>query len=111
MAYRGMVSALLPSVPWLFLAVAIVGAWFTVNTSRPIHWPAPVAFVSFFAGWLTTELAFHHLAWQAVMTALFVRLGALEAWPGWVALVVTVISWAALMRCYGGAREAEAVVE
>jgi xanthine dehydrogenase molybdopterin-binding subunit B len=34
------------------------------------------------AGWLTTELAFHHLAWQAAATALFVWLGALATCTG-----------------------------
>ena len=52
-------TALHPSVPWLFLVVASIGAWFTFNTYRPIHWPAPAAAFSFFAGWLTTELALH----------------------------------------------------
>jgi acetyl esterase/lipase len=106
-----MVDALLASTPWLFLAVSIVGAWFTVNTYRPIHRPAPLALFSFFAGWLTTELAFHHIAWQVGMTLVFVWGGALRAWPGWVALAITFVSWAALVRCYTGARDAEAVVE
>lgn len=106
-----MPSALLASTPWLFLAVSLVGAWFTFNTYRPTHWPAPFALVSFFAGWLTTELAFHHLAWQVGMTALFVWGGALGGWPGWVGLGITLVSWVALVRCYLTARMAETVVE
>ncbi len=105
------VSALQSSIPWLFLAVSIVGAWFTYNTYRPIHWPAPLALFSFFAGWLTTELAFHHLAWQVVMTAVFVWAGALAAWPGYVGLGVTLVSWVALVTAYRGARHAETAVE
>jgi acetyl esterase/lipase len=35
----------------------------------------------------------------------------LHAWPGILGLLITLISWAGLWRCYGGAREAEAVVE
>ena len=100
-----------PWLPWLFLYVALVGAWFTFNAYRPFHWPAPLALLSFFAGWLTTELAFHHLAWQAAMTVLFVWGGALAAWPGRVALAVTLLSWAGLLRCWAGARRAEAAVE
>ena len=45
--------------------------------------------VSFFAGWLTGELALFHLAWQVVATVVFVWLGALDAWPGLVGLVIT----------------------
>jgi acetyl esterase/lipase len=100
-----------PFVPWLFLFVALVGAWFTVNAYRPIHRPAPLALASFFAGWLTTELAFHHLAWQALATALFVWAGALATWPGWLALGITFVSWLGLSRCYGRALGAEAAVE
>ena len=106
-----MVSALQSSIPSLFLVAALVGAWFTYNTYRPIHWPAPLALFSFFAGWLTTELAFHHLAWQMAMTAVFVWAGALAAWPGWVGLGITLVSWVALLACYRSAREAETVVE
>ena len=97
--------------PWLFLVAAVVGAWFTFNAYRPINWPAPMALGSFFAGWLTTELAFHHIAWQAVMTLVFVWAGALTAWPGWVALGLTLVSWIGLARCYVKARAAEGVVE
>jgi acetyl esterase/lipase len=106
-----MAGELQPLVPWLFLFVALVGAWFTVNAYRPIHWPAPLALASFFAGWLTTELAFHHMAWQAAATAFFVWAGALATWPGWLALGITLVSWFGLARCYGRALGAEAAVE
>ena len=104
-------STLQHLVPWLFLFVALVGAWFTANAYRPVHWPAPLALASFFAGWLTTELAFHHLAWQAVATIVFVWAGALAMWPGWLALGITIVSWIGLVRCYGRALRAEAAVE
>ncbi len=98
-------------MPWLFLCVSVVGAWLTYNAYRPTYAPARRAALSFFAGWLTTELALHHIAWQAVATLLFVRAGALHAWPGTLGLTVTLVSWVGLWRCYGRARVAEAVVE
>ncbi len=98
-------------MPWLFLAVALVGAWFTYNAYRPVYAPATIATVSFFAGWLTTELALHHIAWQVLLTGVFVWAGALDAWPGWAALAVTIASWAFLWRGYWRARDAEAAVE
>ena len=76
-------------VPWLFLAVTVVGAWFTYNAFRPMAGRGPLSVLSFFAGWLTTELAVHHLAWQAVMTGVFVWAGALHAWPGVAGLALT----------------------
>lgn len=98
-------------IPWLFLAVSLVGAWFTANAFRPVAPGSRRAVVSFFAGWLTSELALHHLAWQALFTLLFVGAGALRGWPGWVGLGITLLSWMGLVRCWRGARSAEAVVE
>jgi acetyl esterase/lipase len=82
--------------PWLFLAVSIVGAAFTVNAYRPSRrWQ--LLGMSFFAGWLTGELALFHLAWQLVATAIFVALGALDSWPGYVGLAISVASWLGLV--------------
>jgi len=98
-------------IPWLFLAASVVGAWFTWNAFRPIYRPAPVALLSFFAGWLTTELALHHIAWQVLLTAVFVWAGALRGWPGWLGLAVSLASWVGLARCWTDARAAEDIVE
>jgi len=95
------------AVPWLFCGGSVVGAWFTYNAFRPIRTAARRSVVSFFAGWLTTELALHHLAWQALLTAAFVWAGALGAWPGVLGLAVTLGSWAGLARCYQVARRAD----
>ena len=96
---------------WLFLAAALWGAWFTWNAYRPIYRPAGLATLSFFAGWLTTELALHHILWQLAATVLFVWAGALAAWPGWLALGIVVASWIGLGRAFVNARTAEECVE
>lgn len=81
---------------WVFFAVSLVGAWFTVNAFFPTRrWQ--LITLSFFASWLTNELAWFHIAWQAVVTAVFVWLGALDSWPGLVALAITVLSWSGLL--------------
>jgi acetyl esterase/lipase len=81
---------------WAFLAVSLVGAWFTVNAYRPSRrWQ--LLGLSFFAGWLTVELAVFHVVWQAVATVVFVWLGALDTWPGVAGLVITAASWAGLV--------------
>ncbi len=82
---------------WLFLAVSLVGAAFTFSTMvrmRRIGW---LLVPYFFAGWLTGELALHHIAWQALATVAFIAWGALDAWPGVLGLVITVASWIALV--------------
>ncbi len=83
-------------VPQLFLLVSLVGAWFTFNAFRPVRRNRWFFGQSFFAAWLTTELAAHHLLWQAVLTVLFIAAGALDDWVGWLGLVITLVSWAGL---------------
>lgn len=96
---------------WLFLALSLWGAWFTYNALRP-SWDSPrFAVVSFAAGWLTTELALHHFAWQAAATACFIYAGALASWPGQLGLVITLASWAGLLVVQRQAHVADAVIE
>lgn len=98
-------------VGWLYLTGALIGAWFTYNAFNPIYAGPRRSAISFFAGWLTTELALHHIAWQALFTLGFIAAGALEAWPGKLALAITLISWVGLGLCYARARAAERIVE
>ena len=83
-------------IPWLFLGVSLLGAWFTFNAYLPQRARGPLIVPSFFAGWLTSELSHHHFAWQLLAAGVFVGLGALEAWPGWLGLALTVASWVGL---------------
>jgi acetyl esterase/lipase len=52
--------------------------------------------IGFFPAWLTTELALHHILWQAAATVVFIRYGALGHAPGMVGLGITALSWAGL---------------
>jgi acetyl esterase/lipase len=99
------------AMPWLFLAVSLWGAAFTYNALRPVYAPARRAVLSFFAGWLTGELALHHVAWQAAATAVFVWAGALQRWPGVLGLAITLLSWVGLAYAWWNARTAHEVVE
>ena len=83
-------------VSWLFLVVSLVGAAFTLSARYRLR-IGPALVPWFFAGWLTSELALVHLAWQAVATILFVAFGALASWPGVLGLLVTFASWWALV--------------
>jgi acetyl esterase/lipase len=98
-------------LPWIWLAATIVGAWFTFNVFRPMRWPAPLAGVSFFAGWLTAELAIHHLLWQLLATLGFAWLGAIRGWPGVAGVVLTAGSWLGLFWSLQDARRAGAAIE
>lgn len=94
-----------------FLVVSLIGAWFTFNAFNPMLAHRRRSIISFFAGWLTAELALHQIAWQVLAAVVFVWLGALAAWPGQVALGICVASWAALLLLFRRASQAETVVE
>jgi acetyl esterase/lipase len=95
---------------WAFLAVTLLGACFTANAFRPVR-IEPFTVPSFFAGWLTSELPLHHLAWQVVATVVFGALGAFRGWPGWAGLIVAVLSWCGLFVLAVQAGRAGRVVE
>ncbi|HMF84232.1 MAG TPA: alpha/beta hydrolase [Acidimicrobiia bacterium] len=83
-------------VGWAYLAVSLLGAWFTYNAYRPSRrWQ--LLTLSFFAGWFTGELAVFHIVWQVAATVVFLWLGALESWAGVAGLVITLASWAGLL--------------
>ncbi len=99
-------------MPWLFLLAAAVGFAFTVNAFMPASNRRKLFFVpSFFMSWLTIELAAHHLVWQAIATAIFVELGALQAWPGHVALALVGVQWLGLAYLVVEGRRARVTME
>jgi acetyl esterase/lipase len=93
----------------LFLTVSLAGAWFTFNAFNPMLVQRRRSVISFFAGWLTAELALHHVVWQGGAAVVFIALGALQAWPGKLALVISIASWVGLALLFRRAREAERV--
>ena len=96
---------------WLFLAVSLWGAAFTWNALFPIVRGSRRSALSFAAGWLTSELALHHLAWQAAATLVFGLAGAFTAWPGQLGLGITLLSWAGLGLAQARAARAGHAVE
>ncbi len=98
-------------ISWLLLLLALTAALFTWNVYRPRYRPPWLSVMSFFAGWLTAELAVHQIVVQVFLTAGLIELGALAAWPGWLALPILATNWVFLMRSYGEARLAGDVLE
>ncbi|MCU0309920.1 MAG: alpha/beta hydrolase [Acidimicrobiales bacterium] len=82
---------------WLLFAVGVVATLFMVNAFLPVRRNRVLFLPSFFASWLTIELAPVHLVITAVAVALLVWAGALEHWPGWVGLVALGVDAAALL--------------
>jgi acetyl esterase/lipase len=96
---------------WLFLLVSLVGAAFTATVVLRIRRISYLIVPYFFAGWITGELALHHVAWQALATVAFVAMGALDAWPGWIGLAITLASWALLVAFHRRAGDVGAVFD
>jgi acetyl esterase/lipase len=86
-------------VPWLFLVASLIGAVTTVTALVPARHISFLTIPYFFSAWLTGEMALHHIAGQAITTVVFVACGALGAWPGVLALVITLCSWGGLIVC------------
>ena len=82
---------------WVYLAVSINGATYTVNAFRPARRSRVLFGWSFFASWLTTELAPFHLVWQVLATGWFARRGALRTAPGRIGLAISIASWVGLI--------------
>ena len=67
---------------WAYLVVSINGAAYTLNALRPVRRSRLLFGWSFFASWVTIELAPFHLIWQVLATAVFARKGALRTTAG-----------------------------
>lgn len=100
-----------PAVSWWFFLVSLIGAVFTANAFVPVRRVPALFMPSFFGSWLTAELALHHVLWQSVATVVFIELGALEAWPGWVGLLITIGSWLGLFVLFADGNRAQKTFE
>ncbi len=96
-----------PTIAWAFLGVSLVGALFTANAFIPVRRVPALFMPSFFGSWLTAELAMHHVLWQSIASLVFVEFGALAAWPGWAALIITFGSWLGLLVLFADGNRAQ----
>ena len=83
-------------ISWIYLGVSAWGLLFTISSLVRLRRPAFLLFPYFMGAWVTGELALFHVAWQAIATIVFVELGALGHWPGWLGLALAVCSWVGL---------------
>ncbi|GIW43086.1 MAG: alpha/beta hydrolase [Candidatus Binatia bacterium] len=93
---------------WL---LALLSAGLTYNVWRPSYRPGRRAVLSFFAGWLTDELALHHIAVQFVLALLLIGHGAAHHALGTIALGVLIVSWWGLWVAYWKGDRAGETVE
>jgi acetyl esterase/lipase len=97
-------------VTTLFLALSIGGLLLVLNALRPVR-VGPLAVGSFFAGWLTQELAPFHLVLHVISTIAFLAAGAAEGTGGTVAVVLAVVTAAVLVKLIVDANRVGDVVD
>jgi acetyl esterase/lipase len=93
------------------LIATLASVLLTYNALRPARRWWPLVAAGFFASWIIGEFALHHIFWQALVVAAFIWGGALDAWPGWVALGVAILSWVGLILIAIEAGRARHVME
>lgn len=99
---------------WLLLVLGVLSSAFVANAFVPVRRNVWLFLPSFMASWLAIELAWLNLVVDLVLTGLLVWAGALDNWPGWVGLVLSVLSWVLLaitiVWSRGTSQAAEAVL-
>jgi acetyl esterase/lipase len=84
----------------LFFLISMLFGWLAYNLFYPVYTNPKGAVVSFLAGWLTAELAIHHLIWQVALVFLFVWGGAVTGFIGALGFAVCVLAWITLVYHY-----------
>ncbi len=88
-----------------------MSALLTLNALRPVLRIGPLTGPSFFAAWLTGELALHHLLGQVALAALFVWLAGLHEGPSIAAITIVSVSCLGLIAIYIQSRRADEIME
>jgi acetyl esterase/lipase len=97
--------------PRRFLVAGALRALSAANALRPVSPDNPVALPSFFASWLTSELALHHLVWQTASTIRSARRGALRGPAGTAGLALQLGALAGLAELVRRSALSAGVVE
>lgn len=85
-------------IPWILAWFGLVYLLAAVISLRPPHRPAVAAVGAWVIGWITSELALHHLVLQLAGGAVLVALGGLEHWIGAAGLVALLLAMLAMVR-------------
>jgi acetyl esterase/lipase len=99
------------TVAWVYLVVSALGALLTFLALFPGPRSGLLPALFFVSSLLVGELAPFHVAWQAFATVVFIAFGALDAWPGWLGLALTLASWCGLLIAIRRARRTVDIME
>ena len=98
-------------MPTALLVLSLLGLFLTANALRPRARSSWFAVPSFFLAWPVGELAPQVIVLQAIGALVLVALGALDGPPGWVGLVLALVSWAGLSVLVRQAGRTDELVE
>ena len=82
---------------WGYLGISLNNVLYTVNAYVPARRNRLLYAPSFFASWITIELAWFHLIWQVALTGVAAALGAFRHRPGRIGLALMVANWVGLV--------------
>ena len=80
---------------WLFLFISLAGTAIVINAARPKRGPLSLV-PSWLLAFLTLDLALFHIGLALFIAGGFALFGALDSWPGKLALLLTLASSATL---------------
>jgi acetyl esterase/lipase len=95
---------------WLFLLLSLAGTAIVVNAAKPRRGPISLM-PSWALAFLTLDLALFHIALALAIAAGFALLGALDGWPGKLAMLLTLASSAVLFVLWLPSLRAASVAE
>lgn len=94
-----------------YLVSSALGALNTANARQPLTRTGRFAVLTFFPGWLTSELPLHSVGVQALATLNEARKGALRTPSGLIGMGLSIGSWATLARIWSQSGGAAAVLD
>lgn len=95
----------------LFLFLSLLFGWLAYNLYHPIYRHRGLSVFSFLTGWLTGELALHHIIWQVLLVIIFVWGGVVQGFTGALGLFICVGAWLAMGYFYLHGNEAKDEME
>ena len=95
----------------LYFCTTLIAAWFAYNLYWPNYKSERGMVPSFLAGWVIGEAIPHVMVAQAIATTIFSMIGAIHGFWGSLGILVTIVSWVAMIGHYTTSFRAKPVVE
>jgi acetyl esterase/lipase len=95
----------------LFFLLSLLFGWSAYNLYHPVYRHQGLSVASFLFGWLTGELALHHILWQSLLVSLFIWGGAVQGFFGAAGMLMCLSTWLSMSYFYFQGNEAADEIE